>query len=251
MFVMNQISTKPIWVRNGGDLAKEFCKRVDQQSEGADIVIIGFEWYSDDSLKSMTWKSRNAKGKSKNRNDYVIEPDTDLTKRCMKDILGTTSTKRTLTLLMNEAKTHLQNQNIGYFIAGNGVSISSFPCDLTNNHSEGETAIILGLSTIFLRGKSVLEYGSDVDLFALLLAHYDNIDCANIVMKSLSGYTSIKAVHDFLGSNVASVLLAFHGLTGCDIAGKFSGKSKEFWTKKFLSERDNSEFIKALLTQRQ
>ena len=79
MFVMNQISTKPVWVKNGADLAKEFCKRVDQQSEGADIVIIGFEWYSDDSLKSMTWRSRNSKGKLKKRNDYSIEPDTDLT----------------------------------------------------------------------------------------------------------------------------------------------------------------------------
>ena len=164
---MNQISTKPVWVKNGADLAKEFCKRVDQQSEGADIVIIGFEWYSDGSLKSMTWRSRNSKGKLKKRNDYSIEPDTDLTKRCMQDIFGTTATKKSLTtLLMNASKIHLQNRNVGYFSAGNGVSFSSFPCDMANNYSEGETAIILGLSTVFLSGKRVVVYGSDVDLFA-------------------------------------------------------------------------------------
>ena len=28
MFVMNQIFTKPVWVKNGADLAKEFCKCV-------------------------------------------------------------------------------------------------------------------------------------------------------------------------------------------------------------------------------
>ena len=92
MFIMNQITSKPAWVKTGSDLAKEFCNRVDQQSYGADIVIIGFEWYSDESLKAMAWKSRSSKDKGKKRNDYVIEPDTDLTKRCMKDIIGTTAT---------------------------------------------------------------------------------------------------------------------------------------------------------------
>ena len=56
MFVMNQISTKPIWVKTGADLAKEFCDRVDKQSEGVYLVIDGFEWYSDASLKAMAWK---------------------------------------------------------------------------------------------------------------------------------------------------------------------------------------------------
>ena len=93
------------------------------------------------------------------------------------------------------------------------------------------------MSTISLRGKNVLVYGSDVDLFALLLAHYQIIDCAAIFMKSLSGYTCVNAIHDFLGVNVASALLAFHGLSGSDIAGKFSGKTKEFWTKIWNSSK--------------
>ena len=59
MFVMNQISTKPIWVKTGADLAKEFCDGVDKQSEGAEMIIVRFEWYSDASLKAMAWKSRH------------------------------------------------------------------------------------------------------------------------------------------------------------------------------------------------
>ena len=114
-----------------------------------------------------------------------------------------------------------------------------------SNHSEGETAIILGLSKLMLQGKQVLVYGSDVDLFVLLLAHYQNIDCSLIYMKSI--YTSISSVHDFLGKQTSSALLSFHAITGCDIAGKFSGKSKEFWTKKFLQERYNDKLIQALL----
>lgn len=247
MFIMNQITTKPLWMKSGRDLSKEFCNRVDQQSEGAELVVIGFEWYSDNSLKTMTWSSRKSTDKVKKRNDYVIEPDTDLSQRCMKDILGTTATKRSLTtLLMNAAEIHLQQRTVGYFIAGNGVSISSFPCCHINNHSEGETAIILGLSTMILHEKRVLVYGSDVDLFALLVAHHENIDCATIFMKSLSGYTCITAIRDFLGGDVASALIVFHALSGCDIAGKFSGKTKEFWIKKFLSERNNCNFITSM-----
>ena len=89
----------------------------------------------------------------------------------------------------------------------------------TTNHTEGETAIIMGLSMLRLREKRVLVYGSDVDLFVLLLAHYQNIDCSEIYMKSLSGYTCISAVHDFLGGEIASALLPFYALTGCDITG--------------------------------
>ena len=247
MFIMNQITTKPAWVTRGIDIAQEFLNRVDQQSEGAEIVIIGFEWYSDDSLKSMVWKSRGSGCKEKKRNDYIIEPDTDLSKRCMKDIVGTIATKRSLTtLLMNAAESHLEKRNVGYFIAGNGIILSSSGTG-TTNHTEGETAIIMGLSTLMLQDKRVVVYGSDVDLFVLLLAHYQNIDCLEIYMKSLSGYTCITAVRDFLGGDVAAALLPFHALTGCDITGKVSGKTKDFWTKRFLSEQNNENFIGALL----
>ena len=46
MFLLNQMSTKPLWIKKGKDLAAEFCKRVDQQSDGAGIVVVGFEWYT-------------------------------------------------------------------------------------------------------------------------------------------------------------------------------------------------------------
>ena len=98
-----------------------------------------------------------------------------------------------------------------------------------------------------LSEKRVTVYGNDVDLFVLLLAHYKNIDCQQIHMKSLTGYTSITEVYNFLGNEVALALLAFHALTGCDVTGKFSGKSKEFWTSKFLTDRTNNNFIQALL----
>ena len=235
-------------MKTGKDLAKEFCDHVDKQSEGAESVVVGFEWYSDASLKAMAWKSRQ-KSKKKKRNDYVIEQDTDLSKRCMEDILGTTKTKKSVTtLLMNALETQLKERDVDYFIAGNGVILSSQFENSTTNHTEGETAIVMGLCSLELLQKRVVVYGSDVDLFVLLLAHYQNIGYREIYMKSLTGYTSITAVFNSLGSEVASALLPFHALTGCDITGKFSGKTKEFWTKRFLAERTNMNFIQALLS---
>ena len=94
--------------------------------------------------------------------------------------------------------------------------------------------------------KRVTVYASDSDLFALLLMHYSSFDCHKLLMKSLTGYTSITAVHKFLRPAVAKSLLSFDSFTGCDTTGKFSGKSKEFWTKKLVQERNNVSFIGAL-----
>ena len=94
--------------------------------------------------------------------------------------------------------------------------------------------------------KRVTVYASNSDLFTLLLMHYSSFNCHALHMKSYTGYTSITAVHEFLGPVVAKALLSFHALTGCDTTDKFSGKSKEFWTKMFVQERNNVSFIGAL-----
>ena len=99
-----------------------------------------------------------------------------------------------------------------------------------------------------LKQRKVVVYGNVVDLFVLLLAHYRNIDCKDLQMKSLLGYISLTAIYNFFGHQVSSALLPFHALTGCDVTGKFSGRSKEFWTKKFIEERNNEQFINALLS---
>ena len=125
MFLVKQISTKPLWVKTGSDLAAEFCKRVDMQSEGANVIVIGFEWYSSSSLKSNAWDSReNASSNSKKKIDYVIEPSTDFSKRTMKDLVGTIPTKISMTkLLMDAVVSHLTSRKVEYFIVGMDVYI--------------------------------------------------------------------------------------------------------------------------------
>ena len=49
MYIMNHILSKPL-DQNSGDISAEFCKRVDQQLEGVESVVIGLGWYSNKSL---------------------------------------------------------------------------------------------------------------------------------------------------------------------------------------------------------
>ena len=91
-----------------------------------------------------------------------------------------------------------------------------------------------------LKQQKVVVYENDGDLLVLLLARYNNIDCIYIQMKSLAGYTSITAVHEFLGHEVASALLPFYALTCCDVTENLSGKSKDFWTGDFLQNEFTS-----------
>ena len=51
-----------------------------------------------------------------------------------------------------------------------------------------------------------------------------------------------------LGQDVSSSILSLCALTGCDITGKFAGKSKEFWTIFFFDQKENENFISALLS---
>ena len=62
-YIMNQISNKPLWIKIGSDLAAEFCKHVGQQLGGAETVVIGFEWYSDDMVRQSCQKKVKIKAK--------------------------------------------------------------------------------------------------------------------------------------------------------------------------------------------
>ena len=103
-----------------------------------------------------------------------------------------------------------------YFITENGANNSSCSREGVTKLKEEERAIILGLSEIELKQQNVVAYGSDVDLFVFLLAGCKTIDDMDIQMKSLAGYISIAAVHEFTHNDVASALLPFHTLGGCD-----------------------------------
>ena len=49
-----------------------------------------------------------------------------------------------------------------------------------------------------------------------------------------------------LGNDTSKALLTLHALTGCDTTGKFEGKSKQFWFRRFLAIDQHNANVKEL-----
>ena len=56
-------------------------------------------------------------------------------------------------------------------------------------------------------------YGSDIDFFVLMLAHYHEIDCAYLYIKTLAVYTHLNEVFNFLGGRYSFCAAPFYALT--------------------------------------
>ena len=63
----------------------------------------------------------------------------------------------------------------------------------------------------------------------------------------MKGNVDIKLLCEKLGNDTSKALLALHALTGCDTTGKFEGKSKQFWFRRFLAiDQHNTNLVKGL-----
>ena len=96
-----------------------------------------------------------------------------------------------------------------------------------------------GLSTLDLLQKRVVVFGNDVDLFVLLLAHYQNINCTELFMKFLEGHTCITALYKFLGKDAASALLPLLSMhsQGVTSVVNLGGKAKNSGQRSFFRRK--------------
>ena len=63
----------------------------------------------------------------------------------------------------------------------------------------------------------------------------------------VKGNVDIKLLCEKLGNDTSKALLTLHALTGCDTTGKFEGKSKQFWFRRFLAiDQQNTNLVKEL-----
>ena len=97
MYLLNQNSPIPKYVKTGEDLANEFCKRVEKLTMNASLVVVAFDNYTKDienvSLKTGTRVMRNEKkgGKGKPARHHEIRSDTNISKLKMSDLLAHSS----------------------------------------------------------------------------------------------------------------------------------------------------------------
>ena len=146
MHIVNKINPKPVWIKTGDDLAKEFTNHIDIRSQNASTVMIVFDTYRDLSLKSATRDDRTI-GKRNMRKVlccFKIESETKIGKISMSEILATNQTKRSLThFLMAARRNHLAKRKVECLIARNNITLTSFQEDTSaNNHEEVDTLII-------------------------------------------------------------------------------------------------------------
>ena len=72
-------------------------------------------------------------------------------------------------------------------------------------------------------------------VFCLVLSHLPNLPCGKMLMKwSPQEYIDISVIFKYLGKSHSAVIFGFHASAGCDTVEKFTGISKEKWTKLFL-----------------
>ena len=89
MYLLNQIIPKPSWVTSGADVAKEFCKRIDDKSKSASFVIVVFDTYRERSLKDKTRTKRQEQKKHKTLPRYYdVQDDTNIKKMSMPQLFA-------------------------------------------------------------------------------------------------------------------------------------------------------------------
>ena len=68
-----------------------------------------------------------------------------------------------------------------YVVAGNGETHTS---SILNNHEEADTLMINVLYLLDPSNQTVIVHANNTDVFAILLCHYEKVQCSALLMKS-------------------------------------------------------------------
>ena len=71
------------------------------------------------------------------------------------------------------------------------------------------------------------------DVFLLPLSHSNRKSWQKLYL--VKGWVDLTCVNSKLGDDCSNALLFLYANTGTDTTGKFDGKSKEFWFRRFLT----------------
>ena len=242
--------TKTSYVKTFRDFANLFNAAITALTSSAYSVVVAFDTYLEESLKDTVRKQRVGKSVPV---QYAVNDTFDIAKLSLKDILSHKNMKRDLSVyLMNSLHAHLKRLALQFVLAGNGKTVMSWTSEESpNNHEEADSLIIytlsLALSNLQFRtlDTKVLVCSNDTDVFCLLVSHLENLTCKYLLMQwSQEEYIDISIISKSLGTSRCSALIGFHAFTGCDTVEKFTGISKERWTKLFLITEES--ILKAL-----
>ena len=243
MVLVQKKTTKPATVVTVKDLSVCFNNSLMNFTRSFDEVIVFFNTYKADSLKSTTRQKRR---KGTDPVQYQVRDETSTTHITMSRFLSQEQTKADLTEYLAE-KTLDYNKDSSKLVitsaAGHTRSnrdVGPFPA---NNHEEADNLMMclrVPATERNSRDAEMTFFFPDTDVLALIIASCDLLP-KNTSISMVSGVQQIKPLWTALGPEKAKALPAF---SGADNTGRFARIGKATWFKLFL-ESDN-DVIRAL-----
>ena len=238
MYIVNKMEPRTGFVKNGTDLAKVFTDYVDGITEEAANVCVVFDTYRPLSLKNFTRKKRK---KGKCVATCRVGLNTNLTKMSLKKLLLNDQSKGYLaSFLAEEICKHFHLMGKGCMVtADNKTNVNMGEAYNEDNHEEADTMIIYHVIHASKSCNRIVVQCSDTDVFVGLIAYASQIDSECLMQVAPDKIYNIKAISASIGEERSRGLMALHTLTGCDITGKFRGKSKIPWLTAYLKETED------------
>lgn len=205
-----------------------------------DEIILVFDTYRDDSLKTAT---RDKRRQGRAPIQYQVRDNTNIKHIPMRRFLSHDKTKADLTNYL-AAKT-LEYTSISHKLvitSSSGHTRSNK--DLLfqdNNHEEADTLLIFHAVLASLRNPpdaQMVFFSPDTDVLVLVIANYE-LMLKNTSISMASGVIEIEPIWRAIGAERAKALPAFHAFTGADNTGRFSRIGKATWLEIYMKADRN------------
>ena len=231
LVLVQKLSKKTVSVSTVKDLSGCFNNRLMQLTRNYDEIILVFDTYRADCLKSAT---RDKRSQGQASIQYQVRDDTNIKHIPLSRFLSHDKTKSDLTEYL--AKTILEyNQGSSKLIISSASGLTRSNKDLVfveNNHEEADTLLIYQAVLASQQNPhdaQLVFFSPDTDVLVLVTANYD------LMLKDTSIYPSMaSALWQALGKERAKALPAFHAFTAADNTGRFSRIGKATWLHVYL-----------------
>jgi len=233
MFIVNKMVPKCNDVKTGNDLVNIFTSYIDSLTQKSETIHIVFDTYKNKSLKNMTRKIRKKDRKSA---AYRVTSSSNLSKTPLKKLLLNDESKGYLaTFLAEEVSKFFLSSGKKYMVSYDNKTVGNLGYFDNNNHEEADSMIIYHTIDASKYSYRVIVHSSDTDVFVCLVSHSSDINSECWMCISSETVYDVKSVFMGIGPKKSKGLVALHVITGCDITGRFRGKTKKTWLEFYLN----------------
>jgi len=234
MVVVQKMTKKAATVVTVKDFSECFNDRVLSLTRGFDHIILVFDTYKQDSLKSTT-RSKRRHGKAPVQ--YQVKDDTSIAHITMSRFLSHEQTKADLAdYLANKTLEYNHNSDKVIVVSASGCTSSNRGVQSeSNNHEEADTLMIqmaIAASQQYKGDVELTIFSPDTDVLVLAVANYHLLP-GNTSLSMASSVIKVEPICKALGEKRAQALPAFHAFTGADNTGRFARLGKAKWLQKY------------------